>query len=94
MQPYKSRGMRNPFSQKDLIEEALPPPGCRRWSARRKASVVLAVRAGTLSRERAREFYFLSEEELSMWEDRFEVDGLGGLRLKKASVDKNNRSLP
>ena len=55
---------------------------------------MLAVRAGTLSRERAREFYFLSEEELSMWEDRFEVDGLGGLRLKKAIVDKNNRSLP
>jgi hypothetical protein len=78
--------MRSTFSQKRLIkfEEPLPPPGCTRWNARRKASVVLAVRAGTLSRAQAKKLYFLSEEELSMWEDRFEVDGLGGLQLKNA----------
>jgi Protein of unknown function (DUF1153) len=78
--------MRSIFSQKRLLnfKQTLPPPGCKRWNARRKASVVLAVRAGTLSREQAREDYFLSEEELSMWEDRFEVDGLGGLQLKNA----------
>jgi hypothetical protein len=56
-----------------------------RWSARRKALVVLAVRVGTLSREHAREHYFLSEEELSTWEERFAVDGLGGLQLKNAT---------
>jgi hypothetical protein len=48
-----------------------------------KALVVLAIRGGTLSRAQARKYYLLSEEELSVWEDRFEIDGLGGLQVKR-----------
>jgi len=41
----------------------LPPPGTKRWIARRKAAVVAAVRSGAIGLEEACRRYELSEEE-------------------------------
>lgn len=60
----------------------LPRTGPRRWGARQKAAVVLAVRSGTLSPSEARDRYMLSEEELSQWEEAFDRDGIAGLQAK------------
>ena len=64
-------------------EAAPPPPGTRRWSARRKAAVVEAVRAGRLAPEAALRAYALSEEEFAAWERAFDRHGVGGLRLNR-----------
>jgi hypothetical protein len=77
-----SRSMRISRAKKHPADFALPPPGYKRWTAQRKAAVVFAVRLGSLSREGALQAYSISEEELATWEDRFEVDGLGGLQHK------------
>jgi hypothetical protein len=63
-------------------EPTLPPTGWKKWSAQRKAAVLLAIRAGTISRDQAQKAYSLSAEELAVWEERFEIDGLAGLQLK------------
>jgi Protein of unknown function (DUF1153) len=80
--------MRISHTPKRAADFRLPPPGYNRWTAQRKAAVVFAVRLGSLSRERAQQLYSISEEELVTWEDRFEVDGLGGLQLKSAPIHK------
>ena len=41
----------------------LPPPGTKRWIARRKAAVVAAVRSGAIGLEEACRRSELSEEE-------------------------------
>jgi hypothetical protein len=43
----------------------------------------MAVRSGTLGRTEASERYLLSEEELSGWEEAFDLDGLAGLQAKR-----------
>jgi hypothetical protein len=42
----------------------LPAPDTARWTHRRKAAVVIAVRAGKITSSEARERYVLSLEEL------------------------------
>jgi Protein of unknown function (DUF1153) len=85
--------MRRTFSHKRpaVLEPTLPPAGWKKWSPQRKASVLLAIRAGTISRDQAREAYCLSEEELAIWEERFEVDGLGGLQLKNLRIGRPDK---
>lgn len=58
----------------------LPPANVKRWTIRRKAAVVTAVKSGTITREEACARYQLSEEELLAWENAFETYGLPGLR--------------
>jgi len=58
----------------------LPPPDTKRWSSRRKAAVVVATRAGILSRVEAGQRYMLSDEELADWEAAFDSRGIPGLR--------------
>lgn len=65
----------------DLARE-LTTAGARRWSARRKAAVVLAVRSRVLGRGEAYDRCMLSEEELSQWEKAFNRDGIAGLQVK------------
>ena len=48
-----------------------------RWTTRRKAAVVEAIREGRLGREAAMAAYGLSEEELRAWEHDFAVVGDG-----------------
>ncbi len=75
-----AQSMRSPI---DLIS-ALPPAGSTtRWSAWKKAAVVVAVQSGTLSRSEAYDRYMLSEEELSRWEEAFGQDGIAGLQAKR-----------
>ena len=47
----------------------------KRWTSRRKAAVVTAVKSGVISREEACSSYQLSEEELLAWERAFEMYG-------------------
>jgi two-component system cell cycle response regulator DivK len=63
----------------------LPPAGLKRWSAWRKAAVVIAVRSGTISVREACDRYTLSEEELSQWREAFDRDGIAGLRVRTRS---------
>jgi hypothetical protein len=55
-------------------------PNIKRWTSRRKAMVVTAVKSGVISREEARSIYQLSEEELLAWERAFDTYGRPGLR--------------
>jgi hypothetical protein len=64
------------------LERALPPPGPVRWSAWKKAAVVVAVRSGSLRLREAYDRYMLSEEEYSRWEKAFDQDGIAGLQVK------------
>jgi hypothetical protein len=59
----------------------LPPADTKRWSCRRKAAVVVAIRLGVVEREKACEHYGLSEEELALWEAAFDKSGIPGLRI-------------
>jgi Protein of unknown function (DUF1153) len=61
----------------------LPPPDTVRWSSRRKAAVVVATRAGAITREEARQRYVLSNEELAGWEAAFDKNGVPGLRVTR-----------
>jgi hypothetical protein len=60
----------------------LPPEETKRWVARRKAAVVLAVRRGLITRAEACRRYQLSEEEFSSWQWSFDTYGIDGLRIK------------
>jgi hypothetical protein len=43
----------------------------------------MAVRSGKLGRLEASERYLLSEEELSAWEEAFDLDGIAGLQATR-----------
>ena len=58
-----------------------PPPGTRRWTARRKAQVVDAVAAGGLTLEAARRAYDLSPEELAAWKRALDRYGMEALKV-------------
>jgi Protein of unknown function (DUF1153) len=59
----------------------LPAADTKRWSSRRKAAVLVAIRTGVLTREEACERYLISEEELALWEAAFDRNGIPGLRI-------------
>ena len=61
----------------------LPPPNTRRWSARRKAEVVAAVRGGLLSLDEACNRYTLTVEEFLSWQASIDQHGLAGLRTTR-----------
>lgn len=61
----------------------LPKPGTQRWVASRKATVLMALHVGLLSRRDAINRYELSEEELSSWQSLVEQYGFSGLKTTK-----------
>ena len=61
----------------------LPSPKTRRWVARRKATVVAAVRGGLITLDEACLRYTLSVEEYLSWERAIERHGLPGLRVTR-----------
>jgi transposase-like protein len=63
--------------------EQLPDPNTKRWSVRRKAAVVAAVRSGGITVEEACGAYQLSIEEFLSWQRAFEAHGLAGLRVTR-----------
>ena len=68
----------NPMSMGDL-----PPSDTVRWTVRRKAAVVEAIRAGVITTEQACERYALSVEEFLSWQRQIDSHGLRGLRSTK-----------
>jgi hypothetical protein len=66
-----------------ITMDDLPPTNTRRWVARRKATVVSAVRGGLITLEDACRRYTLSVEEYLTWERAIEKHGLPGLRVTR-----------
>ena len=73
----------------DLV---LPSADTKRWSSRRKAAVIVAMRTGLITREQACERYLLSEEELDGWETAFDRRGIPGLRVTRRPYQ--SRAMP
>jgi hypothetical protein len=65
---------------------SLPPADTERWSPRRKAAVVAAMRTGLISRGEACARYRLSPEELSAWETALDENGIPGLRTTRQQI--------
>jgi Protein of unknown function (DUF1153) len=76
-----SRRPANPARSKEDL--APPPADTKRWSSRRKAAVILAMRSGVITRTEACERYTLSDEELAGWEAAFDQNGIPGLRTTR-----------
>jgi hypothetical protein len=70
-------------TSRDLADLVLPPPETKRWSSRRKAAILVAVRTGVITREEACQRYLLSEEEFAGWEVAFDRAGIPGLRVTR-----------
>lgn len=66
-----------------LTLERLPPPNHQRWTPRRKAEVVAAVRGGLLTFEEACSRYSLGMEELIGWQRAVNRSGIPGLRVTR-----------
>lgn len=64
-----------------LSQADLPKPDMR-WSARRKAVVVAAVKGGLVSKADAMARYDMSEEEFNAWEEAFARNGTNALKVK------------
>jgi hypothetical protein len=69
------------FNQAD----ELPSVG-QRWTARRKAAVIAAVRAGWLPVEDVCQLYTLSVDELLAWERDIDRNGIPGLRVTRYQI--------
>jgi hypothetical protein len=70
-------------SARGYADLVLPAVDTKRWSSRRKAAVIVAMRTGALSREQACQRYLLSEEELAGWETAFDKRGIRGLLVTR-----------
>jgi hypothetical protein len=69
----------------DTHDFNLPLGSPARWTPRRKAAVIAAIRGRIITVQEARERYGLSAEELAAWErdlDRFGVPGLRATRVQ------------
>ncbi|HXJ00600.1 MAG TPA: DUF1153 domain-containing protein [Micropepsaceae bacterium] len=61
----------------------LPPVKPQRWSPRRKAIVVAAVRGGLITAEEVCRRYDLSVEEFTSWQSGFDRLGIAGLKVTR-----------
>ena len=68
----------------DQVAE-LPSVG-QRWTVRRKAAVIAAVRAGWLPVEDVCQLYNLSVDELLAWERDIDRNGVPGLRVTRYQI--------
>ena len=71
----------------------LPPPDTKRWTVRRKAAVVEAVRIGMISLEEACLRYGLSVEEFLAWQRAVERHGIHGLRVTRLRIYRDTEEL-
>jgi hypothetical protein len=81
-----------PRRRKAANENELPPPGVTRWVIRRKAQVVAAVQAGTISLEEVCRRYSVSVEEFQGWESSLRRHGLYGLRTTRTQIYRSSKS--
>jgi hypothetical protein len=63
-----------------LTRRELPPTFRLRWTARRKAEVVIAVETGILSLNEACARYLISPEEFFTWKNDYARQGMESLR--------------
>jgi hypothetical protein len=63
----------------------LPSPG-ERWTARRKAAVIEAVRGGWMPIEEACRVYNISVDEFLAWERDIDRNGVHGLRSTRYQI--------
>lgn len=70
----------------------LPPPGITRWVIHRKAQVVAAVQAGTLSLDEVRERYSVSVEEFEGWQKTLQRHGVYGLRTTRSQIYRSGEA--
>jgi len=80
------RGVLRPVKFRTVIE--LPPPDIKRWVARRKADVVLAIRHGLITAEQACRRYNLTLDELASWQTAYQKRGVNGLQTTKNRRNK------
>jgi hypothetical protein len=73
-------------------ETELPALHTRRWTIRRKAAVLQALRSVALTLEQARERYALSVEEIRVWERDLERHGLYGLRATRVQIYRRDEA--
>ena len=71
----------------------LPPPDTKRWTVRRKAAVVQAVRVGMISILGACLRYGLSVEEFLSWQRAVERHGIQGLRVTRLQIYRDTEEL-
>ena len=69
----------------------LPPADLPRWSARRKASIVGAVRDGAIGFAEACRRYQISSEEMISWQRAVEANGVPGLRVTRTQIYRGSR---
>ena len=67
----------------------LPKPR-QRWTVRRKAAVVEAVRGGWIPIEEACELYSISVDEFLAWERDLDRYGIHGLRTTRYQIYRDN----
>lgn len=72
-----------PFGEK-LTVDRLPASATVRWTVRRKAEVVAAVRGGLLTFDEACARYKIAMEELVGWQSAVEISGMRGLRTTRS----------
>ncbi len=88
----KSSAIAGPLDD-PLTALGLPARDTTRWTARRKAEIVEAVKSGLLNAELACEWYALTIEELDEWQRAAEREGTLGLRVT-ATQRSRNRAQP
>jgi hypothetical protein len=86
--PLNAAKVIGPFGPLTIAD--LPSLGIQRWSLRRKATVIAAVRGGLLSLQEACSRYALNIEEYRTWEYRIDRYGLAGLRTTRAQFYSTN----
>jgi hypothetical protein len=67
-------------------ERTLPALYSKRWTIRRKAALLGAIRSGGITLEQARRLYALSVEEIRSWERQLERHGVHGLRATRVQI--------
>lgn len=75
-----------------LTLDMLPVPGAR-WTPRRKAEIVAAVRGGMLAIEEACSIYNISVEEFDAWDRAIGRSGLRGLCVAELQAGRAGRAV-
>lgn len=66
-----------------MLLAGILPSGAIRWTARRKALLIIAIRNGMITPTAASERFAFAEDELSQWQQAFDRHGVDGLLATK-----------
>ena len=87
----------DPPASKDCSDDAFErmpelPSVRKRWTVRRKAAVIEAVRRGRLSLDQVCRIYTLSHEEFLAWERDMDRYGVPGLRVTRYQIYRHTET--